>query len=185
MCAVVLRKTLSRRVQRQAAAEWSTRSPRWMHSSRKSHSYGVRPALTSVLCNGCRWQMCASPFSVVRGIKTALCSSLYTRMRWKIMIPLQRSALLTSMKAKGKASYCRTDSRLLVIKTAYRVKGKWTPNKLMTSNFLSVINIYVVLIVFSLSRWFVFEGLYLAKIQESYRLLVISVTKEIFVITEH
>lgn len=56
----------------------------------KSHSYSVGPALTSVLYNSCGWQRCAPSLSAARGIKTALRSSSYTRMRWKIMIPLRK-----------------------------------------------------------------------------------------------
>lgn len=100
----------------------------------KSHSYSVQPALTSVLCNGCGWQRCAPSLSVVRGIKTALHSSLYTGMRWKIMIPFQRSTLLTSMKTKGKASFCRTEPRLLAAEN--------DEGKMLTSNyFYTEINI--------------------------------------------
>lgn len=89
----------------------------------KSHSYGVSPALTSVLCNGGGWQRCAPSLSVLRGIKTALRSSLYTRMRWKIWALSKRSAVLTSMKTKGKASNYRCK------KKRYKFNRKWIRNK--------------------------------------------------------
>lgn len=88
MCTVFQRETALRSTHWPAAGELD----HWGECIRlvKSHSYSVRPALTPVLFNSCGWQRCAPSLSGVRGIKTALLPSLYTRMRWKIMILLQK-----------------------------------------------------------------------------------------------
>lgn len=69
--------------------------------------------------------MCASSLSVARGIKTALRSSLYTRLRWKIMIPLRKVSTSDVNKNKRQAGYIWQDARLLAFKAVHEIKRKW------------------------------------------------------------